>query len=383
MKLVHKAIEKGLSGSITLIPEETEDMWHVYNLMAVGDSIRASTFRKITTEGNTGTRQSQKIRLTLTIKIEDIDFDTQACLLRIKGRNIEENEHVKMGAYHTIDVEANRKFTLSKVEWDTVSLERVDEATDPSKNADVAAVVMQEGLANLVLISGSLTLTRAKIDISVPRKRRAAVQQHEKALNRFFDHIVTAILRHINFDIVKCILIASPGFTKDQFFEYMINWANKGPEGGKMLLENKGKFVLVHASSGFKHSLKEVLQDPALQSRLADTKATEEVRVLETFYKTLTHEPLKAFYGEKHVLRAAEAQAIEVLLISDKLFRAQDVAKRKVMVKLVDDVREFGGEVKIFSSMHISGEQLEQLTGICAILRFPMQELEDSDSEDE
>jgi len=383
MKLVHKAIEKGLSGSITLIPEETEDMWHVYNLIAVGDSIRASTFRKITTEGNTGTRQSQKIRLTLTIKIEDIDFDTQACLLRIKGRNIEENEHVKMGAYHTIDVEANRKFTLSKVEWDTVSLERVDEATDPSKNADVAAVVMQEGLANLVLISGSLTLTRAKIDISVPRKRRAAVQQHEKALNRFFDHIVTAILRHINFDIVKCILIASPGFTKDQFFEYMINWANKSLEGGKVLLENKGKFILVHASSGFKHSLKEVLQDPALQSRLADTKATEEVRVLETFYKTLTHEPLKAFYGEKHVLRAAEAQAIEVLLISDKLFRAQDVAKRKVMVKLVDDVREFGGEVKIFSSMHISGEQLEQLTGICAILRFPMQELEDSDSEDE
>ena len=189
-------------------------MWHVYNLMAVGDSIRASTFRKITTEGNTGTRQSQKIRLTLTIKIEDIDFDTQACLLRIKGRNIEENEHVKMGAYHTIDVEANRKFTLSKVEWDTVSLERVDEATDPSKNADVAAVVMQEGLANLVLISGSLTLTRAKIDISVPRKRRAAVQQHEKALNRFFDHIVTAILRHINFDIVKCILIGN--FLKEE-----------------------------------------------------------------------------------------------------------------------------------------------------------------------
>jgi len=52
-------------------------------------------------------------------------------------------------------------------------------------------------------------------------------------------------------------------------------------------------------------------------------------------------------------------------------------------VKLVDDVREFGGDVKIFSSMHVSGEQLEQLTGVCAILRFPMQELEDSDSEDE
>lgn len=134
--------------------DDTEDMWHSYNLVSVGDSVRASTFRKVTTEGSTGSRQSTKIRLTLTITVEDIDFDTQACKLRVKGRNIEENEHVKLGAYHTIDIEPNRKFTLAKAEWDTVSLERIEMATDPSKSADVAAVVMQEGLANLVLISG-------------------------------------------------------------------------------------------------------------------------------------------------------------------------------------------------------------------------------------
>ena len=48
-----------------------------------------------------------------------------------------------------------------------------------------------------------------------------------------------------------------------------------------------------------------------------------QVRALDSFYKTLTNDPLKAFYGEKHVFRASEAQAIEVLLISDKLFRAR------------------------------------------------------------
>ncbi len=51
------------------------------------------------------------------------------------------------------------------------------------------------------------------------------------------------------------------------------------------------------------------------------------------------NDPHRAYYGEKHVFRAAEAQAIECLLISDKLFRAQDVATRKKFVKLVDDVR--------------------------------------------
>lgn len=38
-----------------------------------------------------------------------------------------------MGAYHTLDLEVNRKFSLSKEEWDSVSLERVDIACDPTQ----------------------------------------------------------------------------------------------------------------------------------------------------------------------------------------------------------------------------------------------------------
>ena len=46
---------------------------------------------------------------------------------------------------------------------------------------------------------------------------------------------------------------------------------------------------------------------------------------------------------------------------------------------LVDGVIEAGGEALVFSSMHVSGEQLAQLTGIAAILRFPLEELADTD----
>ena len=55
------------------------------------------------------------------------------------------------------------------------------------------------------------------------------------------------------------------------------------------------------------------------QSRLADTKATEEVRALEAFYKMMKNEQSRAFYGPKHVFAAVSADAIEILLISDKL----------------------------------------------------------------
>lgn len=64
-----------------------------------------------------------------------------------------------------------------------------------------------------------------------------------------------------------------------------------------------------------------MLQDPAVLAKMSDTKAASEVKALETFYTTLQCEPAKAFYGKKHVMQAAEAQAIETLLISDNLFR--------------------------------------------------------------
>ena len=53
-------------------------------------------FRKVQTESATGSTSSNKIRTTLTITVEAIDFDTQACVLRVKGRNIEENQYVKV-----------------------------------------------------------------------------------------------------------------------------------------------------------------------------------------------------------------------------------------------------------------------------------------------
>ena len=41
----------------------------------------------------------------------------------------------------------------------------------------------------------------------------------------------------------------------------------------------------------------EVLQDPSMSSKLADTKATGEVRVLDDFYQMLQNDPSRAFYG--------------------------------------------------------------------------------------
>eukprot|EP01137_Pigoraptor_chileana_P011316 Opistho-2@61978 len=110
-------------------------------------------------------------------------------------------------------------------------------------------------------------------------------------------------------------------------------------------------------------------------------EAAGEVRTLETFYNMLSNEPDRAYYGYDHVMRAAERLGVETLLISDELFRSQDVKTRKKYVALVEAVKNSNGDVKIFSSLHVSGEQLGQLSGVAAILRFPMPDIEDEEGD--
>lgn len=94
-----KNIFETFCSTVALVPEEPEDMWHAYNLITEGDSVRSTTIRKVQTESSTGSSTSNRVRTTLTITVENIDFDTQACMLRLKGRNIEENQYVKVGTF--------------------------------------------------------------------------------------------------------------------------------------------------------------------------------------------------------------------------------------------------------------------------------------------
>lgn len=95
----------------------------------------------------------------------------------------------------------------------------------------------------------------------------------------------------------------------------------------------------------------------------------------------------RAWYGPREVELAAEKGALGkgggVLLISNALFRAQDVGVRRRWVRLVDQVRDVeGGEVRVLSSEHESGKRLDALGGIAAILTFPLDGLDDEVDDD-
>jgi len=368
-------VADGTPGSVRVTPEESEDMWHLYNLIAAGDRVQATTIRKVTTDNASGDRESERVKVKLTLLVEALDYDAAAAQLRVRGRNQTECEAVKLGAYHSLELEPQRPVAVEKDVWDGAHVERIRTACDPTIGADLAAVLIQEGLAHVCLVGGSTTVTRARVEVAMPRKHGAAIAGLDKAVHKFFEQVLQALLRHVDFTAVRCLLIAGPGFTKDALVTFLFAEAQK--RDLRPLLEARTKVVVAHASSGYKHALSEALADPAVATRVKDTRASAEVAALDAFYDMMSNDSARAFYGPGHVRAAHELGAIQTLLLSDALFRTADVVQRKAWVDLVDGVREAGGVAHVFSSAHVSGEQLGQLSGVAAILRFPLPELED------
>ncbi|KAF3972817.1 hypothetical protein ACB098_05G070700 [Castanea mollissima] len=376
MRIVRRDLVPHGPGSVKMVPVDADDLWFVYNLISPGDSVMAVTVRKVLRQAATGGRDAERMKLKLEIKVEEVaDYDSVGSILRIRGKNILENEHVKIGAFHTLELELHRPFVLRKDVWDSLALDVLHQASDPSASADLAVVLMQEGLAHLLLVGKSVTITRSRIETSIPRKHGPAIAGYESALNKFFENVLQAFLKHVDFDVVRCAVIASPGFTKDQFHRHLLLEAERRQL--RPIIENKSRIILVHTTSGYKHSLREVLDAPNVMNMIKDTKAAKEIRALKDFFDMLSNDPSRACYGPKHVEVAHERLAIQTLLLTDELFRNSDVATRKKYANLVDSVKDSGGTVHIFSSLHVSGEQLATITGIAAILRFPLPDLED------
>ncbi|KAH7887643.1 eRF1 domain 1-domain-containing protein [Phlebopus sp. FC_14] len=398
MKLVGKYVDKSGTGHVTLRPEDDEDMWHLYNLIQQDDLVRAPAVRRVQSVTATGSTESHRIRLHLTLQVSRVEYSSTGAsssaadqassgqasspstpstiaALHISGRVTSENQHVKLGAFHTLDIEPNRDVRIEKIEgWDSIALSRVQESCVPGRGAEVGAIVCGEGTATFCLLSEHLTLVTHRISLPIPRKASApGTSQHEKAMSKFYGMAYDAFVRHIPYanPSLRAIVFASPGWVRDAVFTWMTNEATR--RGDKILAKSlREKTVKVHVSSIHVHSLVEVLKSPEIVAQMKETKFAREGIVLDKFFKMLGSDEMRAWYGPDHVCLAADRGAVGTLLISDELFRASDPKTRKKYVLLVESVQQKGAEVVIFSSMHESGQQLNRLTGVAAILTFPL-----------
>jgi protein pelota len=355
------------------------------------DKITAKAVRRVSKVSDAGSTSSQRIAMVLTIVVTSTEFDIGSGQLHVSGKVAVENEHVKMGQHHTLDLELNRKFTLAKADgWDSVAIEQLKEACDTERKAELWAVVLGEGTANICMITEHQTILRQHIEVSVPRKRKGGADGHSKGMDRFFSTTLSTLLRQADLANTSStpqgktlpLLLASPGFVAQAFLQYMKAEATRTTN--KPLLALLPSVIIAHASSAHVHALSDILSSPAITTKLSDTKYARETALMDKFLTLMRQDDGRAWYGPREVERAVDKGGVGrgggVLMINNALFRAQNVAERRRWVALVDRVREVeGGEVRVFSSLHESGKRLEGLGNVAAILTYPIEDLDEED----
>ncbi|CAA9986600.1 PelOta protein homologue, putative [Plasmodium knowlesi strain H] len=354
-----------------LVAEEDDDLWHLYNLISVNDEVETITSRKVHKDIGNNTYATEIRKMRLTLMITKVDFDSANSSLRLSGKNIKTNDYVKMGQYHTFEIALNEKIKIKKKNWDSVYKEKLEECTNVKMNSKVAILLVNCGEAQMYLLTENLCKHIFTLSKVIKKKREKSNNSlYAKSLGAFFQQLLLQLMKNVDVEKMQCIVLGGPGFFKNDFLQYVYEKSEQ--KNDKNVLSIKSKFLIVKTSSINRNSVNEILNNQQIKDQVLNMKVVSHIDVLNKFYKMFDKSEEKICYGNADVKYAASLQAIESLLITDRTFRNCDVVTRKEYVAMVRDVRNSGGRVYIFPDNHTTGEQLNALTGIAAILKFPV-----------
>ena len=162
------------------------------------------------------------------------------------------------------------------------------------------------------------------------------------------------ILKKINESKQETVLIAGPGFTKDDLYKYL----QDKKTGHKIFVESCGNSGLA--------GLNELLKSNKLQKIIKQNEIMKEALLMERVLLELGKNSGLVAYGEEQILNSLNAGAIDELLFLDSLLSD----KREFAEKILDQAEKQRAKIHIFSNETESGKKLEGFGGIIAILRY-------------
>src|SRR5207247_8981980 len=98
MRVLHRDPK---TGEIKMRVENPDDLWHLHNLLLPGDLVRASTTRREEVKSDkVRPERGEKVRVTLTIRVEGVEVEAFSDRLRITGGIVGAPQD--LGRQHTV-----------------------------------------------------------------------------------------------------------------------------------------------------------------------------------------------------------------------------------------------------------------------------------------
>jgi protein pelota len=345
MKVLFKDLKKG---EIKLIPENLDDIWHLYNIINEGDLIRAVTFRTDEQKDDKiRSKKAEKKRMKLGIRVEKISFHEFSDRLRIHG-TIEEGPQ-DLGSYHTINIDAEKmdKLSIIKNEWKHYQLERIDEAVKQRLQSILLFLSLDEDKATVAILrqSGVQFIT------DIESKRTGKMYESKEYEHEYFGEIIAVLKQYKKKQ--SPLVIIGPGFTRENLIKY---GKTKEPE----IFEN---YISHGSGQAGMNGIHEAVKSGIVEKITKDNRVILETKFIEQLFEEIKKDAL-ATYGETEVEDALNKGAVERLLISDVLIRTKHGEK---LLKLA---RRTNSNFTIINTMHEAGKKFDGIGGIAALLRF-------------
>jgi len=305
--------------------------------------------------------KGERISMTLQLEVEDVDLHEFTGRLRIKGiiRQGPE-EHVAMGTYHTFNIEKNNLLTIQKEKWPRFMIEKLEKAKVASTLPNVGILAIDRGSAAIGILDNYRLELHAELDRHIPGKYYSDTREHDIVLREFFGEVTSALKEFVETRKPSLLLIGGPGFVKEQFLKLLkeksINIAKHSQ--------------LVGASSGGAAGVHEIFRRDELKKLAQEYAVIQEMQLIEELLTRIGQDDQKVAYSLEWVNQAAQAGAIETLMVNDRLLTRTSETKRAQVYAIINQVERTGGKLMIFDSQQEPGKRLHAFGDIAALLRY-------------
>jgi len=342
MKIIHFDKKEG---ELKVAADTVEDLWHLSKIVKEGDEVESRSFRTY----KVGTKEEKK-SVRIKVAAEEVKFSESANRLRILGKIIwgSPEEYIQLGRHHTIEVGPGDAVKIKK-KWMKHELDRLRSAEKETKRPQLSIIVMDDDHA----LFAYLKPYGVEYGVSVRNPGRKRDDDYEKKEREYFGQLLSNLER-----IKGKIVVAGPGFTKDNFKNFL---KQKNPELAKSIIFDTCSYA---EPSG----VNELMKRGVLEKAAGEARFEKEEKEVEEFFTGIYKETGRSVYGIEEVKKAVEMGAVSKLLILDSFLRKSEDAE-----KLVESAEKSGAEVIVISEEGNPGLKLKNFGKIGALLRWKME----------
>lgn len=334
-------------GQLKVRMDSMDDLWYLHQALQPGTIVGAHTFRKLEAKEDQVRADSQpRVRVYLRITVFSTEFHPFTDVLRVRGTVLEGPPEIS--GHHTFNVDVGTVLDLEFSEDSTEVISLLEDAQRNARGTMALAVSMDDETADLFRLR-DYGMERIG---TVRTQGRGKWTGKEGSWDSYYREISDLVSLNLGEDML--LIISGPGFFKESLAKLLRN------EG---VIDGPRMHVLQSSSAG-PGGIREALgKGGSVSKTLEGLRFIQENELLEEFMERIG-KGRGATYGLEEVRKALSMGAVEVLLISERLFRE---GPGKV---LMGDALGTGSRTMVTSTSHELGDMLDKMGGAGALLRF-------------